>query len=133
MPFLSKLFECAQCGSLLDTDEESGLLKPCNECGATSSKPITAVKETVILKIKQAGAAGDPDLKIKIADEIYKEKMEWRQIKMSIDKKSDIYEKTVINPETDQVLYQNKEALSAHTGRGSAKHRSKRASDKDKR
>lgn len=133
MPFLTKLFECSECGAVLDTDEESGLLLPCNECGATCSKPITDVKETLILKIKQVGATGDPDLKIKVADDLYKDTMEWRQLKMSIDKKNDSYEKTVIDPETDKVLYHNEQALSSHTGRGSAKQKSKSTPDDHKR
>lgn len=130
MPFLSKLFECSRCGAVLDTDEESGSLLPCTECGATLPKPITDIKETLILKIKQSGTTGDPALKIKIADELYKGNMEWRQLKMSTDKTNDNYEKTVINPETDEVLYHKKEALSSHIGRGSAKQKPKDASDK---
>ena len=129
MPFLTRLFECSECGAVLDTDEDSGLLLPCNECGATSYKPITDIKETLILKVKPVGASGDPDLKIKIADDLYKKDMKWRQFRMSIDRKTDSYEKTVINPETDEVLYRKKEALSSHTGRGSAKKRSKCVSD----
>jgi len=130
MPFLTKLFECSHCGTVLDTDEENGFLLPCSECGATSAKPITDIKETLILKIKQPGATGDPDLKIKIADDLYKEDMVWRQLKMSIDKINDSYEKTVINPETDEVLYHKTEALSSHTGRGSAKQKPKDATRK---
>ncbi|MGA2517958.1 MAG: hypothetical protein ABSG44_15580 [Thermodesulfobacteriota bacterium] len=133
MPFLTKLSECSECGAVLDTDEESGLLLPCNECGATCSKPITDVKETLILKIKQVGTTGDPDLRIKVADELYKDTMEWRQLKMSIDKKNHNYEKTVIDPETDKVLYHNEQALRSHTGRGSAKRKSKSTPDDDKR
>ena len=104
MPFLNKLYECSQCGTLLGTDEEGGSLLACPKCGAISSQPITDIKETVILKIKQRGATGDPDLKIKIADDFYKEDMRWRQLKMIIDKTKDSYEKTVINPETDEIL-----------------------------
>ncbi len=133
MPFLQQLFECTECGTVLDTDEERGLLLPCRQCGATSSKPITDLKETLVLKIKPAGASGDPDLTIKIADDLYKKTNEWRQLKMSIDKKSDTYEKTVINPETDEVLYHNREPLSRHTGRGSANHKIKGILDNDKR
>jgi hypothetical protein len=131
MPFLNKLFRCSQCGAVLDTDEESGTLLPCGECGATSSKPITDIKETLILKIKQLGATGDPDLRIKIADDLYKEDKEWRQLKMSIDKINDSYEKTVINPETEEVLYHKKEALSSHKGRGSARQKPKDAPEND--
>jgi hypothetical protein len=59
--------------------------------------------------------------------------MEWRQLKMSIDKKNHNYEKTVIDPETDKVLYHNEQALRSHTGRGSAKRKSKSTPDDDKR
>lgn len=121
MPFLQQLFECTECGTVLDTDEVRGLLLPCGQCGATSSKPIIDLKETFVLKVKPAGASGAPDLTVKIADALYKKTNEWRQLKMSIDKKNDIYEKTAINPETDEVLYYNREPLSHHTGRGSAK------------
>jgi predicted nucleic acid-binding Zn-ribbon protein len=116
MPFLTKLFECSQCGTVLD--EESGSLLPCSECGATSYRPITDLKEKVILQI-------DRNLRIKICDELYKKDMQWRQINYSIDKTNDSYEKTVINPETDEVLYHKREALSSHAGRGSAKQKPK--------
>jgi DNA-directed RNA polymerase subunit M/transcription elongation factor TFIIS len=121
MTFLTQLFECSGCGALLERDEDSGALLACSECGSTSSRPIIDIKEEVIFKVKQSGATGDPALKIKIADEFYQEKSEWRQIKMSINKNDDNYEKTVINPKTDEVLYHNSEPLSRHTGRGSAK------------
>jgi len=130
LPFLSKLFECSECGEVLETDEETHSLLPCGVCGATSSKPITDIKEILILKVRQSGATGDPDLKVKIADELYKETMEWRQLKMSIDKTNDCYEKTVIDPETDKVLYHNKEPLSSHKERGSAKQKSKGTGEK---
>lgn len=121
MPFLTQLFECSECGAVLERDEDSDSLLACSKCGATSSKPIRDIKEKVIIKFKQAGATGDPDLRIKIADEFYKEEREWRQIQMSIDRNNDSYEKTVINPETDEVLYHKREPLSRHIGRGSAK------------
>jgi len=130
MPFLQQLFECSVCGAVLDTDEENGLL-PCGECSSTSSKPITDLKETLVLKVKAKGASGDPDLRVKIADDLHKETNEWRQLKMVIDKKSNTYEKTVINPETDEVLYYQKELLSRHTGRGSAKQKPKGTSSND--
>lgn len=126
MPFLTVLFECLECGTVLDRDKGTGSLSPCSECGALSSKPITDIKETLILKIRQTGATGDPELKIKIADELYKESNEWRQLKMTIDKTSDSYEKTVIDPKTDEVLYHKKEPLSCHNGRGSAKQKNDR-------
>lgn len=130
MPFIERLFECSECGEVLNTDEETGSLMPCGKCGATTSKPINDIKETFILNIKKSGATGDPFLKIKIADDLYKEKMEWRQLRMSIDKVNDCYEKRVINPETDEVLYFNKEPLSRHKERGSAKQKSKDNGDK---
>lgn len=132
MPFLQQLFECTECGTVLDTDEVRGLLLPCGQCGATSSKPIIDLKETFVLKVKPAGASGAPDLTVKIADALYKKTNEWRQLKMSIDKKNDIYEKTAINPETDEVLYYNREPLSHHTGRGSAKRITNSTSGKNK-
>lgn len=121
MAFLTPLYECSECGQLLETDDDSGSLLPCSRCGARSPKPITDMKEKTTIKFKQVGATGDPDLKMKIADEFYRETGEWRQIKMSIDRTNDYYEKTVINPETDEVLYYKKEPLSRHTNRGSAK------------
>ena len=132
MPFIHQLFECTECGAVLETDEERKLLLPCGQCGATTSKPITDLKETFALKVKPANASGAPDLTVKIADDLYKKTNEWRQLKMSIDKKNDIYEKTVINPETDEVLYYNREPLSHHTGRGSAKRITNGTSGKDK-
>ena len=132
MPFLQKMFECSECGAILDTSENSGLLLPCGECGSTSSKPITDIKEQLVFKAKATGASGKPDLEVKIADDLYKETNEWRQLKMTIDRINDSYEKTVINPETDEELYHKKEPLSHHQGRGSAKQRSKGASN-DKR
>ncbi|MEK9133364.1 MAG: hypothetical protein AAB333_00745 [Pseudomonadota bacterium] len=87
---------------------------------------MTDLKETLVLKVKAKGASGDPDLRVKIADDLHRETNEWRQLKMVIDKKSDTYEKTVINPETDEVLYYQKEPLSRHTGRGSAKQKPKK-------
>ena len=123
MPFFTKLFECAKCGTLLEVDNDSRLLQACNECGSTTSKPINDIQETMSIKIKPVGKSGDPVLKIKISDELHKETMEWRQIKMVIDKTNDSYEKTVIDPATDQVLYHNREPLSEHIGRGSAKRR----------
>jgi len=73
------------------------------------------------LKVKQVGKTGDPCLKIKIADELFNKTKEWRQIKMVIDKVNNRYEKTVIDPKTDKILYHCNEALTEHTGRGSAK------------
>jgi DNA-directed RNA polymerase subunit M/transcription elongation factor TFIIS len=119
--FLTQLYECSECGQVLQTDDDTDCLLPCSRCGATSSKPIKDIQERVTIKFKQVGATGSPDLRIKIADELYQETGEWRQIKMSVDKTNDDYEKTVINPETDEVLYHNREPLSHHTGRGSAK------------
>lgn len=130
MPFLAKLFECSKCGAVIDRDEENDSLLPCGECGGTSFMPITDIKEALTLKVKQTGTTGDPDLTIKIADDLYRKDMEWRQLKMSIDKTNDSYEKTVINPETDEVLYYKKEPLSSHTGRGSAKQKTKKVPDK---
>jgi hypothetical protein len=121
MQFFTTLFECADCGSLLEVDQDSKMLLPCNECDSICSKPITDMQETMTLKVRKVGKSGDPCLQIKIKDELYKETKEWRQIKMVIDKTNDGYEKTVIKPTTDQVLYYCKEPLSEHTGRGSAK------------
>lgn len=121
MPFFTKLFECAECGTLLDTDKDNQLIQVCNECGSTISNPIDNIQETLSIKFKQVGKSGDPYLKIKISDELYKKTMEWRQIKMVIDKSNDSYEKTVIDPISGQVVFHNKESLSEHTGRGSAK------------
>lgn len=121
MAFLTQLFECSDCAALLERDEASGALLVCGECGSTLSRPITGIKEKITFKVRQLGIKEDTDLEIKIADEFYREKSEWRQIKMSINKNDDHYEKTVINPKTDEVLYHNSEPLSQHTGRGSAK------------
>jgi len=131
MPFIPKLFECSECGSLLDTGEDSGLLLPCKKCGATSSKPINDIQETSIFKIRQVGATGDPDLTIKIADDFHKKTMKWRQLKMTIDKTNNSYEKTVINPNTEEVLYHNQEPLTSHTGRGSAKQKKAKKAGKE--
>ena len=130
MPFLPKLFKCSACGTVVDTDQ-NGLLLPCKECGATTSKAITDIKESIIFKIKQVGATGDPELKIKIADELHKDTMKWRQLKMTVDKTSNIYEKTVIDPNTDEVLYHNQEPLTSHTGRGSAKQKRDKKAGKE--
>jgi predicted nucleic acid-binding Zn-ribbon protein len=133
MPFIPKLLECSECGTILDTDDENGLLLPCKDCGATTSKANTDIKQSIIFKIKPAGATGDPELKIKIADDFHKDTKKWRQLKMSIDKTNNIYEKTVIDPNTDEVLYHNQEPLSSHTGRGSEKKkRDKRAAEETK-
>jgi len=121
MAFLTQLFECFVCGALLERDEESGALLVCGECGSTLSRPITGIKEKITFKVQQSGTKGNPDLEVKIADEFYRENNEWRQIKMSINRNDDHYEKTVINPNTDEVLYHNSEPLSQHTDRGSAK------------
>jgi hypothetical protein len=87
----------------------------------------------MVLKIKREGTSGNPDLRVKICDDLFKKQMEWRKVKMSIDKQNNVYEKTVINPETDEVRYHKKEALTSHTGRGSAKHKSKSTSGNEKR
>ncbi|MGB3222550.1 MAG: hypothetical protein WBB23_07095 [Desulforhopalus sp.] len=130
MPFLKKMFECSNCNALLSTDKETSSLLPCSECGTNSPRPINDIKETLVIKVRPSGATGGPDLRIKIADDFHKDTMTWRQLKMSINKVDDVYEKTVINPETDEVLYHNKEPLSSHKGRGSAKNKSKDSGDK---
>jgi len=121
LPLIARLFECSHCGTVLDTDGQDRPLLPCDKCGSTSAEPITDIKETVVIKFKQVGATGDPDLRVKIADDYYRKDGEWRQCRMCIDKANNIYEKTVINREADEVLYWNNEPLSSHRGRGSAK------------
>lgn len=133
MPFLQKMFECSVCGTILNIDENSGSWLPCSKCRSTSLKPITDIKEQLLFRAKATGTPGKPDLEIKIADDLHKDTSEWRQLKMTIDRISDSYEKKVINPETDEELYSNKEPLSHHQGRGSAKPKSKGSARKGRR
>jgi predicted nucleic acid-binding Zn-ribbon protein len=131
MPFLQQMFECAECGAILGTNENNEL-SICKECGSASFQPITGIKEQLKFIAKKTGASGKPDFEVKIADDLHKKTNEWRQLKMTIDRINDLYEKRVINPETDEELYYNKEPLSCHQGRGSAKQKSKNTDGNDK-
>ena len=45
MPYMSKLFECEECGTLLEMDQGNESLLPCNECDSKFSKQILILKK----------------------------------------------------------------------------------------
>jgi DNA-directed RNA polymerase subunit RPC12/RpoP len=123
MSFFPASFECSGCGILLEKDIENNTLLPCKNCGSTISNQIKDIRKTLTIKMKPAGKSGDPNIKIKIYNDFHKDTKEWRQVKMTISKQDDCYEKVVINPETDEELFRKKEKLTEHKGHGSAKNK----------
>lgn len=113
MPFLKTLYECGQCGEVLDRKESSSF-GSCSVCGCSNALPIDDIKETLVFKVKESGATGKPSIQVKIYDDFHRNTQEWRQVKMSINRQNDAYHKIVINPKTDEVIYENEEPLSKH-------------------
>ena len=69
----------------------------------------------------------NPRLDFFAGDDLRKSDGKWMQKERVIDRDKDQYKETVIDPQTGQVIHQNKEPLSEHFGHGSAKFKNDKA------
>jgi hypothetical protein len=120
--------QCGQCQRVLDeaSDLEEAKRTPCPSCGSLSRSFGVCVHDTVRvstrmrLRGKRAGAkkpfverVSGKDFSAKLGRDVDLERV--------IDRDSDLYQETVVDPQTGETLHSCTEPLSQHIGHGSAK------------
>lgn len=107
--------------------------RPCPKCGSLLKRveivfedQVPVPKEMLDLKGKQSGKK-KPVIEYKSGDEIRRSTGEWVEKVRVIDREHDKYLEKVVNPETHEVIHSCDEALSKHTGHGTAKNKDRKA------
>jgi hypothetical protein len=81
---------------------------------------MVTIKEFVKIRIKEDGKTVSI---LRSGDDLCKMENKWMNINWVIDLKNNWYRKTILDPETDEVVYHRSYPLDEHQGYGSAKKR----------
>ena len=133
----SNKVSCADCGHDLTDISNIKPRKPCPECGSTSRKTAVAISAKVKIRASvsgrmksqkkmKSGGRKRREREVRFGHSFHLLRQRWESLLMVIDRKKNMYEKTVTDKDTGEVVYHCKEPLSKHTGRGSAKHSKKK-------
>jgi hypothetical protein len=120
---------CDGCGFQFEEDEDNHERKPCPQCTSTKRVINALIYEEIKVFDSLRGKAKTPNY-------TGKKKLRWdsfsgwekshslgKMVKKSrtIDKDKNLYQETIINPDTKEVIHHCEEPLDEHIGHGSAK------------
>ena len=118
---------CSDCGAAISCSNDSENFRaPCSSCGGTKRTINVSINETIGLRDFIGVKAKRLGQKRPYVEDISKPSFSHDKQKVVhrhtfIDRDSNIYSEKVTDIETAEVIHQNQEPLSAHTGHGSAK------------
>lgn len=98
----------------------------CRSCGSAARHFSLTISETftahssIGLKAKRGGS-GKPVFELKSGDSFSRKANAWYQREMVVDREKNLYQETVTNPETGEIVHACEEPLNQHQGHGSAK------------
>jgi len=122
---------CQKCGQVIDeppniNEEEK---KPCSNCGSLLRLKEVRIKLDIPVphyqisgKVKSKETK-KPSTEFLQGDDLHHKTGKWNKISRTIDRKMDLYEEVITDPETGQIIHKCEEPLSKHQGHGSAKHK----------
>ncbi len=123
---------CNECGATVEPDAPDGTRIPCVPCGATTQQVRILIEDTVTFREEirlaaREGAPGEvaPHLETRSGDSWSYRLGKWLQRTMRIDRKNDLYEETVTDPQTGEVVHHDSGPLSNHRGHGDVQKRAK--------
>jgi len=126
-PANSNRVECSDCGTLLDESKDTPELRAaCPYCGSSRRTVHVAISESAVardgigMKAKRPGerrpyveSRSVPSHSVRKGKLVHREQV--------IDRDNDLYYEKVTDYESGEIIHENEEPLSKHTGRGSAK------------
>ncbi len=116
---------CLKCDATLY--EPIGSMRvPCPACGELSRKFFREANEKVffrdVMEMKgKHGGKGRPFFEAKTGDNFYFKEEKWNHLEQIVDRDNDLYIKIITDPETGEVIRNERKPLSEHQGHGSAK------------
>ena len=121
---------CDECGAVVRPDTPDGTRTPCASCGATTQQIRILIEDTVALhdEIRLAVREGEPGevaphLLLRTGDSWSVRLQRWLARTMRIDRRSNHYEETVVDPQTGEVVHHDAGLLSEHRDHGDARRR----------
>ena len=84
---------------------------------------IPPIKELLKSKFKDPARGGSEKVRSEqvVADDYWRDRGKWTKLKRVIDHDNDWYSKTIIDPQTGEIILSVEHPLSEHKGHGSAK------------
>ncbi len=130
MTVVSQIVGCGSCETVLNESPSalSQERRPCPSCCSLTRRIDVQIEETLFIgesmrgKVRHEGG-GRPHIEVKTETEVYRETGEVRHVERSLDREKDLYQETITNPKTGQVVTKVKEPLTDHQGHGSARRR----------
>ena len=124
--------KCLECGAILNEPPgQPGEPKPCPRCGCQKRKwelaigDQVSVHESLRAKVKDPTMTGKAKTRLELTtgDDLHRRTGRWFSKERVVDRAHDLYEETVVDSETGQVVHHCREHLSKHQGHGDARAR----------
>ncbi|MCX5977399.1 MAG: hypothetical protein NTV33_11415 [Coprothermobacterota bacterium] len=135
MPVEVSSVQCGDCGEELPENPSLPITErtPCPMCGSLGRTTKVSFHETSATKSKLGAkgrhvCGGKPFVEEVSGDDLHMENCRWMKLTRVIDREKNLYQESVVDPTTGEVVHECKEPLSKHQNHGNAK---KRLKEKD--
>jgi hypothetical protein len=120
---------CGDCGAVVKPDLPDKTRLPCPACGSTRQEVRITIADTISLhdevRLVARHSEAAPHYKMRTGDSWSTKFSKWMHRTRRIDREGDLYEETVTDPDTGEVIHQQSERLTDHLGHGSDRTRRK--------
>lgn len=127
---------CHDCGATVPAEIEGKAREPCPACGSLVRERRVLIEETLQLREElhlkgRHGRPGEvaPHVELKTGDSYSRRLGKWMKRTLQVDREKNLYEETVTDPDTGEVIHHDAGPLTEHTGHGSARRGQQRSRD----
>lgn len=123
--------KCSKCEAVLPSEWAHDLVdRPCPSCGSIMKVIFTEIADEIPVahdnariraKDSRFSSKRNPRLDVFTGDDLRKSDAKWLKKERIIDKDTNHYKETVVDPTTGEVVHHSEEQLSEHYGHGAAK------------